>query len=93
MHCPTSLSRQPIERSLAFLTSCYLLSCICIHSFFHMACCVAVLIKEVIKKLPVIAERTINVLPIKKSENKCNELPAKMLIATINEAPELIPRT
>ncbi len=50
-------------------------------------------IKNVIKKLPAMAESTINVLPIKKSENKCKVLPAKILIATIKDAPELIPST
>ena len=50
-------------------------------------------IKVVTKRLPAIAEATINVLPIKKFENKCNELPANMLMATINDAPELMPNT
>lgn len=50
-------------------------------------------IKKVIKRLPAIADRTKKVFPIKKTENKCKAPPAKMLIATINDAPELIPNT
>lgn len=50
-------------------------------------------IKKVIKRLPVMADRTMKALPIKKTENRCKALPANMLMATINEAPELIPNT
>ena len=48
---------------------------------------------KVIKKLPLMAEITIKVLPIKKSDITCKAPPAKMLMATINDAPELMPNT
>ncbi len=50
-------------------------------------------IKKVIKRLPIMEDRTMNALPIKRTENICKALPAKILIATIKEAPELIPNT
>ncbi len=50
-------------------------------------------IKNVIKRLPVIAERTMKALPIKKTENRCKALPARILMATIKDAPELMPNT
>lgn len=50
-------------------------------------------IKNVIKRLPITAERTMKALPIKKTENMCKALPAKILMATIKEAPELMPNT
>lgn len=43
--------------------------------------------------LPLMAETKTTLFPTKKLENICNELPAKVTIATIKEAPELIPRT
>ena len=50
-------------------------------------------IMVVTKILPAIAETTINDLPIKKFESRFNEPPAKILMDTIKEAPELIPNT
>ena len=68
---------KPINKSITLL-----------FTFFEIAN-----IKVVTKRLPAIAETTINALPIKKSENKYKEVFAKILMATINEAPELIPNT